>query len=384
MPEDRASTRRHRRAACLLAAALALFGLPLAHGAAAPAPAPGHGDHDWARGAVVYGVFVRSFAVDLKGLIAKLDYLNDGDRRTASDLGIDALWLRHESAGPEPAAHAADAADADLDRLVSEAHRRGIKVLVEPAPKETEGMAAAWRARGVDGFVPGGDDLPLRLDAPLAEAIVQGVKSGRAAGIAAQLRETERQKPAGAIDAPFLTRLDTTRLATRLGGDLASQKSAAAVLLTLPGAPVITYGDELGLGDGPGGGRAPMPWDGIAGVASVATQATDPSSLLSTYRFLIRARHNSAALRKGDLELLSPPAGETAVLAYLRVHDKERVLAVHNLGAAAIDAGPFAVSGAPDPLFASPGTPPPHVTTGAAASFTVHLPPHGSGVWRLR
>ena len=374
MPEDRASVRRRRRAVCLLAAAIALFGLPLAHGAAAPASAPGHEDHDWARGAVVYGVFVSRFAVDLKGLIARLDYLNDGDRRTASDLGIDALWLRRESAGPEPAA-------ADLDRLVAEAHRRGIKALVELAPKETEGMAARWRARGVDGFVPGGDDLPLRLDAPLAEAIVQGVKTGRAAGIAAQLRETQRLTPAGAIDAPFLTRLDTTRLATRLGGDLASQKSAAAVLLTLPGAPVITYGDELGLGDGPGGGRTPMPWDGIPGVASVATQATDPSSLLSSYRFLIRARHNSAALRKGDLELLSPAAGETAVLAYLRIHDKERVLVIHNLGATAVDAGPFAVPGAPDPLFASPGTPPPHVTTG---SFTIHLPPHGSGVWRLR
>jgi len=374
MPEDRASVRRRRRAALLAAAALALFGLPLARGAAAPASAPGHGDPDWARGAVVYGVFVSRFAVDLKGLIAKLDYLNDGDRRTASDLGIDALWLRRESAGPEPAV----GPDADLDRLVSEAHRRGMKVLVELAPKETEGTAAAWRARGVDGFAPGGDEPALRLDAPLAEAIVQGVKTGRAAGIAAQLAETRRLSPAGAIDAPFLTRLDTTRLATRLGGDLASQKSAAAVLLTLPGAPIVAYGEELGLGDGPGGGRLPMPWE------SAVAQATDPSSLLSTYRFLIRARHNSAALRKGDLELLSPPAGETAVLAYLRVHDKERVLVVHNLGAAAADAGPFAVPGAPDPLFASPGTPPPHVTTGTAGSFTVHLPPHGSGVWRLR
>src|SRR5262245_35669497 len=56
--------------------------------------------NDWARGAVFYEVFVRSFADsngdgmgDLRGLTAKLDYLNDGDPATDGDLGVDALWL---------------------------------------------------------------------------------------------------------------------------------------------------------------------------------------------------------------------------------------------------------------------------------------------------
>ena len=63
---------------------------------AAPAPQ----DHNWARGAVFYEVFVRSFSDsdgdgvgDLRGLISKLDYLNDGDPKTTTDLGVDALWL---------------------------------------------------------------------------------------------------------------------------------------------------------------------------------------------------------------------------------------------------------------------------------------------------
>ncbi|HYO12479.1 MAG TPA: alpha-amylase family glycosyl hydrolase, partial [Thermoanaerobaculia bacterium] len=66
----------------------------------AGAAAASERDHDWARGAVFYEVFVRSFADsngdgvgDLRGLIAKLDYLNDGNPSTDRDLGVDALWL---------------------------------------------------------------------------------------------------------------------------------------------------------------------------------------------------------------------------------------------------------------------------------------------------
>ncbi len=70
------------------------------HRAISPAPGPAQWNHDWARGAVFYEVFVRSFSDsngdgigDFDGLIAKLDYLNDGNPATTSDLGIDAIWL---------------------------------------------------------------------------------------------------------------------------------------------------------------------------------------------------------------------------------------------------------------------------------------------------
>ncbi|MGZ7039560.1 MAG: alpha-amylase family glycosyl hydrolase, partial [Thermoanaerobaculia bacterium] len=65
-----------------------------------PAVAAPQWNHEWSRGAVFYEVFVRSFydsngdgIGDFDGLIAKLDYLNDGNPATTTDLGVDALWL---------------------------------------------------------------------------------------------------------------------------------------------------------------------------------------------------------------------------------------------------------------------------------------------------
>jgi 1,4-alpha-glucan branching enzyme len=55
---------------------------------------------EWARGAVFYEIFVRSFSDsngdgigDINGLISNLDYLNDGKAETGGDLGIDGIWL---------------------------------------------------------------------------------------------------------------------------------------------------------------------------------------------------------------------------------------------------------------------------------------------------
>jgi hypothetical protein len=57
-------------------------------------------NHEWANGAVFYEIFVRSFhdsngdgVGDLHGLIEKLDYLNDGNPATTTDLGIEGIWL---------------------------------------------------------------------------------------------------------------------------------------------------------------------------------------------------------------------------------------------------------------------------------------------------
>src|SRR2546427_3833876 len=93
----------------------------------------------WARGAVCYEVFVRSFSDsdgdgvgDLNGLIEKLDYI--------AKLGASCIWLMPVAQSPsyhgydvsdyyrvEPAYGAND----DFKRLVAQAHRRGIKVLVD-------------------------------------------------------------------------------------------------------------------------------------------------------------------------------------------------------------------------------------------------------------
>jgi alpha-amylase len=102
---------------------------------------------DWKAGGVCYEVFVRSFydsdddgVGDLNGLIAKLDYINDGDSNVQGDLGAQCIWLMPIVASPSY--HGYDAtnyyrvnpeygSNDDFKRLVTEAHRRGIAVLVD-------------------------------------------------------------------------------------------------------------------------------------------------------------------------------------------------------------------------------------------------------------
>jgi len=106
----------------------------------------------WWRDATFYQIFIRSFADastgrfsrdgigDLQGIIEHLDYLNDGDPATTTDLGVNALWLM--PINPSPSYHGYDIADyfdvntqyGDLDlmrRLVAEAHKRGIRVVID-------------------------------------------------------------------------------------------------------------------------------------------------------------------------------------------------------------------------------------------------------------
>jgi len=307
-----------RSPALPLAAVLLLFALPAIDSAhAAPAANP-----EWAPGAVIYEISKGDDKGGLPGLLARLDSLNDGNPHSFGDLGVDVLYIPHAATGE------------DLGKLRAAAEKRGMKVIVDAG-------------------------LPKKIDAPLAAALVQGVKEGQAGGIAAQLAELVRRSPTGAGETPYLT-----RRAYPLDG-LGREKSAAAVLLTLPGAPFLEEGDELGTGE----------------KATVAAETGDPDSLLSYHRFLIRARHNSEALRQGSLVLLTPANASTPVLAFLRQTAKETVLVVHNLGDAPVEAGPYDLPGTPDPLYASPGVPPLH---GGSGAWKVKLPAHGTGIWQMR
>ena len=100
----------------------------------------------WWRHAVIYQVYVWSFADsngdgigDLPGIASRLDYL--------SWLGVDGIWLNPTMPSPN-ADWGYDVADycdvhpdygtlADLDRLVAEAERRGIRVLLDLVPNHT-------------------------------------------------------------------------------------------------------------------------------------------------------------------------------------------------------------------------------------------------------
>ncbi len=106
---------------------------------------------DWWRHGVVYHIYPRSFADsngdgvgDLAGITSRLDYLNDG---TPASLGVDAIWL--SPFYPSPMADFGyDVTDytgvdpsfgtlADFDRLLAEAHARGMRVIVDLVPNHT-------------------------------------------------------------------------------------------------------------------------------------------------------------------------------------------------------------------------------------------------------
>ena len=155
------------------------------------------------------------------------------------------------------------------------------------------------------------------------------------------------------------------RLGPLLDNDRRRIELLNCLLLTLPGSPIIYYGDEIGMGDNVylgdrNGVRTPMQWssDRNAGFSTapegtlylpviadpvygyqavnVAAQMRQPASLLSTMRRLIAARRTSPVFGRGTIEFLRPRNAK--VLAYLRRHGRETVLIVANL------------SGAPQPV----------------------------------
>jgi len=101
----------------------------------------------WWNETVFYEVFVRSYfdsnadgIGDFKGLLQKLDYLNDGDPSTTSDLGIQALWLMPIMQSPSyhgydvtnyKAVQSQYGSSDDFKKLVQAAHQRGIKVVID-------------------------------------------------------------------------------------------------------------------------------------------------------------------------------------------------------------------------------------------------------------
>jgi maltose alpha-D-glucosyltransferase/alpha-amylase len=148
------------------------------------------------------------------------------------------------------------------------------------------------------------------------------------------------------------------RLAPLLDHDRARLEVAHSLLFTLPGSPVLYYGDEIGMGDNiwledRDGVRTPMQWtagpnagfstapsdaldvpvidDGPAAyeLVNVEAQKADSDSLLNWLKATIRVRKTCSALARGDIQFLTPP--NPAILAYLRSHKDEAILIVNNL-----------------------------------------------------
>ncbi len=129
----------------------------------------GSPDGTWWNERVFYEIFVRSFQDsngdgigDLEGLISRLDYLNDGDPATTTDLGITGVWLMPIMKAESY--HGYDVIDyRRIDRLlgdeetfrrfVDEAHARGIAVIIDLVLNHTS-RAHPWFAQSFLGNEP--------------------------------------------------------------------------------------------------------------------------------------------------------------------------------------------------------------------------------------
>ena len=148
------------------------------------------------------------------------------------------------------------------------------------------------------------------------------------------------------------------RLAPLMEGGRRQLELLHSILLTLPGSPILYYGDEIGMGDNIYLGdrhavRTPMQWslDRNAGFSradtsrlysplivdppygyqavNVEAQERTPTSLLNWMRRIIRVRKQYPVFGRGDITFLAPD--NPKVLAYIRSYAGMHVLVVNNL-----------------------------------------------------
>ena len=148
------------------------------------------------------------------------------------------------------------------------------------------------------------------------------------------------------------------RLAPLMENDRRKIELMNALLLSMPGTPVMYYGDELGMGDNyylgdRDGVRTPMQWSadrnggfsranpqqlflppimdpvyGYQGV-NVEAQQNETSSLLNWTRRMVAVRKQHPSFGRGTMSILYPR--NRKILAYVRQHEGERILCVANL-----------------------------------------------------
>jgi maltose alpha-D-glucosyltransferase/alpha-amylase len=152
------------------------------------------------------------------------------------------------------------------------------------------------------------------------------------------------------------------RLAPLLDADRRRIELMNALLLSLPGSPVLYYGDEIGMGDNVylgdrNGVRTPMQWTGgwnggfstadperlyqplisnpVYGyqAVNVESQRRQENSLLNWTRRVLEVRRSTRVFGRGSITFLRP--ANHRVLAYVRSLDSEQVLVVNNLSGTA-------------------------------------------------
>jgi alpha-amylase len=248
--------------------------------------------------------------------------------------------------------------DATVDWLVD--FRRTLKE-VKP---EALVLGEVWDASSMSARYVDDGALDLTFDFGLAAATITSLRSGDAGSLRASQHEVAELYPLGSL-ATFLTNHDQDRVISELDGDIGAAGAAAAVLLTGAGTPFIYYGEEIGMaGRKPDERiRTPMRWDASEPAAGfsvaapwqplgddppgtdVATEASDPGSLLSAYRALVGLRTAYRALAIGGQ--LPVDAAAPSIVAYLRHVPGQAMLVVVNLADEAVDAPVLSLDAGP-------------------------------------
>jgi maltose alpha-D-glucosyltransferase / alpha-amylase len=152
------------------------------------------------------------------------------------------------------------------------------------------------------------------------------------------------------------------RLAPMMENDRRRIELLTGMLMSMPGTPIIYYGDEIGMGDNVylgdrNGVRTPMQWNGgwnagfsgadperlysavisnpVYGYAAinVESQRRTQHSLLAWMKQIIHVRDSTPIFSRGSIEFLRP--SNHRVLAYVRCHEDKQVLVVNNLSSTA-------------------------------------------------
>jgi maltose alpha-D-glucosyltransferase / alpha-amylase len=177
-----------------------------------------------------------------------------------------------------------------------------------------------------------------------------------------RLTEEERQQVftefAPASDMQLYGRGIRRRLAPMLGGDRRRIELAYSLQLTMPGTPVIRYGEEIGMGDNLDlpereAIRTPMQWDGTRGAGfsradperfvaplvtegpysyeqvNVTNQRLDPNSLLTWFERTLHALRECEEIGSGEHEVLD--VGPPQVMVHRATGRTGSTLFVHNL-----------------------------------------------------
>ncbi|HZT03362.1 MAG TPA: alpha-amylase family glycosyl hydrolase [Steroidobacteraceae bacterium] len=220
--------------------------------------------------------------------------------------------------------------------------------LLGEVPADSEAQAAPYYA-----------GLNSVFDFPLAKVLVAAAASETSPNLGSYVQEAwrsfRRNARGSIVDSPFLGNHDRNRVLDQLHGNSSHMRTAAAMLLTLPGDPFVYYGEEIGMhGTKPDPRiREPMRWDRSPERAgetrwepapdnaspglSVAAERNDPRSLLNYYRRLIHWRIDLPALRDGTIAPYSIDGGP--ISAYIRADHAQRLLVIHNLSGAARSIG---------------------------------------------